>query len=483
MATKPRRDRVPEPASDGSKATASATAANTSPLLPGQEIRIQVTQPKRTPEQLEIVLKELLILSTKHPPKFRIPDMPMPKCADFLLSLIGPLTEEKGQGFQPLPNPDEIAALFEEYFIRGFHDIFPNGHGEDDEGNILARAFRCHTVNNNDSNAIITGQNSIGCCLPCSCVTLGGNRRLLLRDVHLGKIRRLFLADLVWLYFMERMGIFSILHTLLSDFAYNGKYAFDVFDISSVILNTWVELAKMGISSQTMDRESAYERCLGWKQPTLPRKTTPPDKGGVKDNCEMNKAIHVFISLALEYFRERKAIEAIQGAVLPGSVSYAALESIRASIRNIRNASKYFEQGRNMVITLYGIVEVIATFGLLLRVRGMIPLTQSYTKLEDLVPEAIDKLGLSDKVGRSAVNTYQSHHQAASDLRDILLDLEVLHFERLDVLQVWLDLVEERIQGFRKAYLDITGIDLLKPEYRGGTFTVEQQTEYCRNKA
>ena len=62
------------------------------------------------------------------------------------------------------------------------------------------------------------------------------------------------------------------------------------------------------------------------------------------------------------------------------------------------------------------------------------------------------------------------------------MDMEVLDFEKLDILNVWLDLVEDRIQGFRKAYLDLTGIDLLKPEFRGGTFTVEQQTDYCKNK-
>ena len=209
---------------------------------------------------MEITLKDDLVGAKK----FRIPHIPIPKCADLLLSLIGPLTEEKGPapsppGYWPLPNPDEISSLFEEYFIREKHYTFSNLSQE--EIIILERALKCHEP----ASGCVADRKpfeSEVCCLPCSCVTLGGNRRLLIKEVYLGKIRRLFLGDLVWLFFMERMGMFTILHTLLSDFAYNGKYAFDVFDISSIIMNTWVELEKMGISSQTMDRKAPTSAAL-----------------------------------------------------------------------------------------------------------------------------------------------------------------------------------------------------------------------------
>jgi hypothetical protein len=498
-----------QPAATQPAATQPAATQPAATILPGQQMTISFSQPTLLPSTLEIYLKGSL--TTYDPPAqggIRVPNIPMPKCADLLLSLIGPLSEEQyplsGDTNKPpqppwWPNPDEITALFEEYFSRGRHYIFPNyptdphppAHAE--ENTILDRAFTCRDPANGSDVGTTGSQgsqdqiyyppryDSSGCCLPCSCVTLAGNRRLLVKVPYLGgwpptkKIRRLFLGDLVWLFLMERMGIFAILHALLSDFAHNGKYYFDVFDTSSIILNTWVELVKTGMGSQTVDRESAYERCLGLKQAHIPRKTLTQDKGGVKDNCEMIKALVKFSSLALEYYRERQAIEAIQGTITPTPPTGASLEAIRASIVDIKVASKAFEQGRNMIITLYGIVEIIATLGLLRRVRGMIPLPQSATRLEDLIPNAIDKLGLSSKVGRSAVNTFHSHHEAARDLRDLLLDLEVLDFNNLDTLKVWLALVEDRFQGARKALIDLTGRDLLKPEFRSGNFRLEEQ--------
>ena len=153
-----------------------------------------------------------------------------------------------------------------------------------------------------------------------------------------------------------------------------------------------------------------------------------------------------------------------------------ALQAISDSIRNIKSAAKAWERGRNMVITLYGIVEVIATLALIHRIRDKIGIPQSFTKLEDIIPAAIDELGLSKNVGRADVNTFFSHHQAARDIRDILLDIEVLDFENTDKLNTWLTLVEARFQGFRKAYFDITGSDLEKPEFRNeGTLRIEQQ--------
>ncbi|HET7642441.1 MAG TPA: hypothetical protein VFK40_02945 [Nitrososphaeraceae archaeon] len=391
----------------------------------------------------------------------------MPRCADLYLSIIDNSSINE-------PDPNEIAALFEEYFIRQKHFIFQfkqNQQGYLDEN--IERGFRCTGtppgIEGSDNH------DSSDCCLPCSCVTLSGNRRMLERPPldPIFKISRLFFADLIWLFFMERMGTFNILGALLDDFATNGKYPFDIYDVSSIILNTWVEHAMMGICSRIRDRESAYIRCLGWKQPSLPRKTDP---NKIITNIEMNKLIINFISLVLEWFRVRQVQEAIQGIASSTAPSGASLVAISESIRLIKIASKSFDYGRNMVITLNGIVEVIATLAILHRVRDKIGVPQSFTKLEDIIPVAIEKLGLSKNVGKSQVNTYHAHHEAAQDLRDILLDLEVLNFTDFNELRVWLYLTETKFEGFRKAYYDLTNIDLAKPEYRlEGTLRIEQQ--------
>jgi hypothetical protein len=404
----------------------------------------------------------------------KIPNLAMPRCADLYTSTIDNSSFDE-------PDPDEIAALFEEYFTRDKHLIFESNIkggsivGYKDEN--IDRGFRCKsgTLGVEDPRK----QDSSDCCLPCSCITLWGNRRLLVRilkntPIQTLKIRRLYFGDLVWLFFMERLGTFNILAVLLDDFATNGKYPFDIFDVSSIILNTLVEHTKMGLTSRVRDRESAYMRALGWKQPHLRRET---DRGKVIINAEMNKLLHNFISLVLEWYKDRHADEAIQGVVsrtTPSST--ASLVAISERIKQIKIASEAFNYGRITVVTLNGILEVIVTFALLFRVRDKLGVPQTFTKLDDITPAVIEKLGLEKNVANLQVNTFSVHHDAAKELRDILLDLEVLDFEDLDELTSWLYLSQAKFEGFRRAYLDITNIDLAKPEYRTQeNMRIEQQ--------
>ena len=220
----------------------------------------------------------------------------------------------------------KIAAIFEEYFTHTRHEIFQNRYlpGYEEENSILTRAFRCTNPYGGQSATTPAAvaafyYDSSACCLPCSCVTLAGNRRLLIRQptstlppLLQNKIRRLFFADALWLFFMERMGSFKIIGTLLDDFATNGKYPIDIYDISSTILNTWVELTKMGISSIVKDRESDYIRSIGWKQTDLPRKTDPSKTVA---NTGMSKLLINFVSLVLEFYRQKQTLQAIQGTL------------------------------------------------------------------------------------------------------------------------------------------------------------------------
>lgn len=396
-------------------------------------------------------LKKRLLISRG----IKIPNMVMPRSADFLSCIIDNSSTDE-------PDPNEIAALFEEYFTRDKHYIFEfNIKGDKiigykDEN--IDRGFRCKVRSPHIEETKM--QDSSDCCISSPCVTLCGNRRLLVRvlpktRMQKLRIRRLFFADVIWLYFMERLGTFNILAALLEDFSTNGKYPFDIFDVSSIILNTLVEYTTIGLTSRTRDRESTYLRTLGWKQSHIPGKNHP---GNVKINAEMNNLIHRFISLALEWYRQRRIVERKN----PTPLTNASLLLIGKRIKQIKIASKAFNYGRNMVITLNGIFEVMVTFGLLFREKDKIGVPSSFTKLEDIIPTAIQNLGISKNIATAHINTYVVHYEAARSLRDILLDLEVLDFEDLNELRTWLYLSESNFEAYRTAYLAITGIDLAK---------------------
>ena len=75
----------------------------------------------------------------------------------------------------------------------------------------------------------------------------------------------------------------------------------------------------------------------------------------------------------------------------------------------------------------------------------------------------------SSSAGRSrptTINRFEVHKDCATFGRNLLLDIEVLHEAALSNPQVngdldlWLAQVEGEIEGYRKAYRDLTGVDL-----------------------
>ena len=59
-----------------------------------------------------------------------------------------------------------------------------------------------------------------------------GNRRIKENGPHppdgISGIKRLFTADLVWLFYMEKLGIFGIVREILEDFALYGHFPINV---------------------------------------------------------------------------------------------------------------------------------------------------------------------------------------------------------------------------------------------------------------
>jgi hypothetical protein len=137
-----------------------------------------------------------------------------------------------------------------------------------------------------------------------------------------------------------------------------------------------------------------------------------------------------------------------------------------------------FVYGRNYYHTLNGIVWVIATIDLVRRLKDDIGIPSGFVRLDQIIPAAYNILIEKKPINTTDPNRYKLHFECAQDARDVLIDIAGNAFnpDNTSDLKLWLNLIEDRIEGYRAAYLELTGIDLAKPEFRTeGTLKVEQQ--------
>lgn len=386
-----------------------------------------------------------------------------PECSDVLLSLI------KSKDAEIDPNTgkpkDEIIGFFNEYFTFRRHTTLP----ADLSKIIDPDLFSC----TRGSNDVFPPTY----CLPAPCVTLDGNRRSHTTDGTTFFIKRLFIADLVWLFYFDRMGIFKILGAILDDYAIKGKFPItndssdsaDKIELVSIVLEAMTRKTKMGISSTVRDRNITYRRALGWildEGRTLNLDTTI--------NTAFTNLFHKFIQISLEYFKDKRLATAIQASTNVNRVSVATLTSIKDTIDLILRSFDAFKYGRVYSNTLSGIVWVIAGMALIRDMRTTLGISSEYKEPDEFIPAAYDMLVSKTSGIMSETNRYDVHRDCAENARDILLDLEVLNFKNTDPggeLELWLDLIEGKIEGYRTAYRSLTGVDLGAQ----GTPVIEQQ--------
>lgn len=391
-----------------------------------------------------------------------------PECSDVMLSLI------------KSSETDEITVFFNEYFTFKRHSIMAN---ENELDKILDQKLRGCT-NNNQENA----RNNFPppWCLPATCVTLEGKRRSFENIGQPPKppslVKRLFVADLVWLFYFERMGIFKILGAILDDYAIKGKFPItndsptpssgtpDKIELVSIILEAMTRKTKMGISSTVRDRNITYRRALGWIQEEgrkLNLDTTV--------NTAFTNLFHKFIQTSLEYFKDKRLATAIQASTNVNRVSVATLTSIKDTIDLLLRAFDPFRYGRVYSNTLGGIVWVIAGMALIREMRTTLGIPSEYKEADEFIPAAYDLLVTKKSGGtQSETNRYDVHRDCAENARDILLDIEVLDYKNIQPngeLEIWLNIIEGKIEGYRTAYRSLTGVDLGTT----GTPMIEQQ--------
>jgi hypothetical protein len=382
----------------------------------------------------------------------------IPRCSDLLLSLIDPERDPESK--------DDVVKFFIEYFSFDKHEvILPEG--------------------NKSFLTCINKTKSINWCLSPSCITLKGIRRLSNPSRTIDgntdvRIRRLFIADLIWLFYFERMGIFQILGALMDDYAIQGKIPISNDGLHALILESMIQLTETGLASTVRTRDSSYRRCLGWTSDTGRKLNAEGrQKSKAEVNSGFNNLFHRFIQSSLEYYRDRRLAAAIQSQSQPGRPSVATLITIGDTINVLKKSFDPFDYGRNYAITLKGIIWVIAGLALIRNLRTSLGIPDKYDEPYEYVPAAYDILVLKKSITSSEGNRYVLHKECAEDARDILLDMAVLEADTQSFanpggeLENWLDLVENRIEGYRTSYRSLTGIDLGATP--GATPRVEQQ--------
>ncbi|MEZ4776193.1 MAG: hypothetical protein R3D00_23670 [Bacteroidia bacterium] len=377
-----------------------------------------------------------------------------PPCADVMLGLTDSIPD-----YETNINNLTVNHFFAEYFSyvvagRLPHQEIPSGQQDRSRLEKLLQLNPCLTNDWPPQH-----------CLPSPCIKLEGNRRIVAENQ---KLKRLFIGDLAWLYYIERMGTFQMLGRILEEYAYqggipmsNGSVHPDVKDdMIAIVLEAMTRQTESGNSSKVRDRDAAYRRSFGW--------TTEAGRS-LSLNSSVNTAFgqqfHKFIYLALQFFKDKRLGTAIRATNNnTGITSTATLVTIRDTISLLRKSFDNFNYGRNYHTTLSGIVWAIAGLKLVEELRQTLGIPPEYNSPAEYIPVAYQKLVVKGTgTVHNESNRFETHIECARNIRSILLDLEVLNFSDASVsgeLEQWLNAAESSIEGYRTAYRTLTGVDL-----------------------
>jgi hypothetical protein len=401
-----------------------------------------------------------------------------PPCSDVMLALINTQATPK----------DDVTRFFEEYFRFVAHEIVPLQVGGSFDPVLDPGLIQCTSgqifLTRDDASVPIPVP--IGWpppwCLPPTCVTLRGNRRLT-GPVPPAQptldLKRLFLGDVLFLFFFERMGIFKILGVILDDFATRGIFpisngSLDITsfrdDVAALVLEAMCRQTKSGLSSTVRDRDATYRRCLGWTS-DVGRPLNLPSQV----NKATSQLFHRFIQAGSSFNNAKRLATAIRGTTTPAAAaSLATLTEISDTLTLLKQRFEWLHYGRNYYNTLSGLVWTIAGLALLRELRTTLGIPPAYDQPHEYVTAAYDLLVLKRTGTPSEVNRYEVHKNCAVFGRNLLLDIDVLNEKDTTPngeLELWLAQVEGEIEGYRKAYRDMTNVDLGEL----GTPVIEQE--------
>ncbi len=304
--------------------------------------------------------------------------------------------------------------------------------------------------------------------IPRPCLRVQGNRARLGEapaidpadpNVRGFTFTQLFMGDLVWLFYHERMGIHRMVGAILDDFVTKGRFPIRPNSYEGLIIEAMVREVKSGLSSTVRERDTSYRRCLGWTSEA----GSKLDGQDAPKNTSFSVIFHRLIELALGYYNERRLASAIQNTLSIGKPSVATLTTIRDTISDLRKAFDPFKYGRNHTHTLMGIVWTISGLELLTRLRNQLGIPEPYDRADELIPAAYDLLvGTADRING---NRFTAHRDCANSGRHLLLHVQGMDMDGTNVpdnseLAEWLNDVEPLFENYRTAYRVLTGVDL-----------------------
>lgn len=390
-----------------------------------------------------------------------------PGCADVLLGLVDP--DSSKYPYEKSVSSVSIDHLFFEYFSFGSHVAIPTNANQNRDR--LQKLY--------DNNPCLQKEWPPRHCLPAPCIKLDGNRRSFVDSPNTRKLQRIFIGDLAWLFYMERMGIFQMLGRILDEYAYsggipmsNGSVHADVKDdMIALVLEAMTRQTEAGTSSKVRDRDTSYRRSLGWTSEA--GRNLGQNSSAV--NSAFNTQFHKFIHLALQFFKDKRLAVAIRATTdNTGVTSAATLVTIRDTISLLFKSFDNFKYGRNYHNALSGIVWAVAGFKLVEELRPTIGIPPEYASPAEFIPAAFDILVTKRPITSGESNRFETHMECARNIRDILLDIEKLRFSQAGTggeLENWLNAAEGSIEGYRTAYRTLTGVDLES----SSTPVIEQQ--------
>lgn len=388
--------------------------------------------------------------STQPPPTpgfsaYNLP-VPFPPNLDILLARAAPSALDPDDSNRPYADKDGVARAFSEYFA--FEREQPS---ISDAGLLALLHNRARPIAGVGGNLDADAAFPTDWASPAHRVRLAGLRGSSVASQK-QRIDALFSADLVWVFFHERMGLFRMLGALLDDFVTRGQLLLPNDDWSAYVLETLVRDTKMGIASRKGDRNSSYLRCLGWKLASEPMSE-------VKVNTAFNEQFHTLVRVALRFYKERQVTEVIGKAPTVYSPSAATVTAVRTAVVELRNAFEPFEYGRNYLHTLQAIATVIGGLALLRDLRKELGVPAGLSRPEQYVPLLFDRLFPSEAGASKQANRYTAHRDCAQAGRDILLDAHFLPDDEA-TLRIWLGMMESTFELYRAGYRSITGTDL-----------------------
>ncbi|HEU4779922.1 MAG TPA: hypothetical protein VFS58_08585, partial [Steroidobacteraceae bacterium] len=290
-------------------------------------------------------------------------------------------------------------------------------------------------------------------CRPNPCLALAGNR-------HGGErptLRRLLIADAVWLFYMERMGTFQILGALLDDYATLGRLPISSHTLPAFVMEEMIDSIKSGTSSTQNGRAIACRRAIGW--------TTQGWRERKLDsaiNTSFSQLLHKLIPSALSFYRDKRLAVAIQG-VNAGTPSMATITEIGENIKLLKLAFAPFDYGHVYSNLLSGIIWTIATHALVDELRDDIGIPRDFTRPDQFIPAAYDMLVAKQSNASNEVNRYTTHRTLADQGRRLVLDVQGLPADPTpQQLQEWLNepATEAMFEAYRAAYRSVTSTDL-----------------------